>query len=281
MPYSVLNNRKAKSLSTEEAGNSFLLHLCRFSSHTYKAYELVVKRFVKAVPKQISLITPEHIERFVLSKKVDYAPSSRNFHLAVLQSFFAWLDLNYDVRNVAKRVERLKALPPRQRVLSEEEYSKVMASTSDRARDCVQFLCMTGLRASEFLSLTPENISGEFLTVVGKGQKQRTIPLNETALSILKANPHLQFSKSRRRGKGHTCGRKWLLELCYKAAEAAKIPDFGPHACRHYFATTLYFSGVPLPTISKLLGHSSPTITAQIYIHWFNKDLIGTTDCLT
>ncbi len=261
--------------------NSFLLHLSRFSPHTYDAYSLVLKRFVKFAPKYIRNITAENIERFVLNRKVDYSSSTRNFHLAVIQSLFSWLELNYDVRNVAKRVERLKTLPPRQRILSPEEYRKVIESTSGRVRDCIGFLAMTGLRESEFLSLQPSNISNDFLTIVGKGNKERVVPLNNTAKSILKANPHLEFSKSIRRNRGHTCGRKWLLQLCYQAAKAASIPRFSPHSLRHYFATQLHIThGKPIELVSKLLGHSSVVVTPKCYIHWENKNLKGSTDVL-
>lgn len=267
------HRKRAGTLKTKDACNGFLLHLCRFSPNTYIAYNSVLKRFVCCAPYHIRQITAEDIERFVLNSRAKYSASTRNFHLAVLQSWFAWLELNFDIRNVAKRVERLKALPPRQRILRKEEYDKVIAATSGHVRDCIQFLAMTGLRASEFLSLRPENISDGFLTIVGKGQKQRTIPLNDTAKEILKANTHLQFLKSR--------GRKWLFRLCYQAAKAAKIPKFSPHSLRHYFATELHVRHKrPIELVSKLLGHSSPVVTNQVYIHWQDEDLTGVTDCL-
>jgi len=267
------HGKQAGTLKTKDACNGFLLHLCRFSPNTYIAYNSVLKRFVGCAPCHIRQITSEHIERFVLNSRVKYSASTRNFRLAVLQSLFAWLELNYDVRNVAKRVSRLKTLPPVQRILSREEYLKVVESTSGEIRDVIQLIAMTGIRASEFLAIRPENISDGFLTIVGKGQKQRTIPLNETALAILKANPHLNFLKSR--------GRKWLFRLCRQAALAAKIPKFSPHSLRHYFATELHVRHKrPIELVSKLLGHSSPVVTNQVYIHWQDEDLVGVTDCL-
>ncbi|MDD5327403.1 MAG: tyrosine-type recombinase/integrase [Phycisphaerae bacterium] len=266
-------NNKINQLTTRDAGERFLLHVCRFSPHTHIAYNRVIKRFVIFAPEYIENITAETIERFILETKVKYSNSTRNNYLAIIQSFFAWLGLNYDIRNVAKRVERLKALPPKQRILSQDEYDKVMAATTGYMRDCIQFLAMTGLRESEFLSLQPSNISNGFLTIVGKGSKQRTIPLNPTALSVLKKNPTMQFLKSR--------GQKWLLRLCHRAAKIAEIPKFSPHSLRHYFATELHIRHkMPIEIVSKLLGHSSPTTTATIYIHWQNADLAGVTDCL-
>ena len=257
----------------EEAYNGFLLHICRFSPSTQTTYGRALKRFIDGyAPKYVNQITAEHIEQFILTLRKTCLGSTCNLYLAVIKSWFDWLEATHEIRNVAKRVDRLKTLPPYQRILSQQEYRAVVKATSGHVRDCIVFLACTGLRASEFLSLKPENIGSQFITIIGKGQKQRSIPINSTVKAILKSNPTLKFLKS--------TNRVWLWRLCCRAAKLAKIPRFSPHSLRHYFATQLHHNGVPIDVIAKLLGHSNPLVTTQIYLHWQDKELLGVTDCL-
>lgn len=259
-------------MQTIKGYQCFLLHLYRFSPSTQSTYGGVIQRFVDSAPRYIDQISAEHIERFLFSCRKTRIASTCNLYLVAIKSWFTWMEENYNVPNITKRVRRLKTLLPHQRILTKEEYSKIIEITDGYMRDCIQILAMTGLRASEFLSLQPENIDCQFLTIIGKGQKQRSIPLNTIVLNILKANPHLNFIKSR--------NRKWLYRLCCRAAKIADIPHFSPHSLRHYFATQLHRNKVPIEIIGKLLGHSSPLVTTMIYLHWQDSDLAGVTDVL-
>ncbi len=267
---------RARMLTTGEAYKRFVLYLYRFSTSTQSTYQRAIKQFLRFAPKQISRISVEHIERFTMRQKNKCSAATANLHLAAIKSWFNWMETCYEIPNIAKRVRRLKTLPPHQRVLTREEYDKIVESTKGYMRDIIQVLCMTGLRASEFLSLTPANINCQFLTVIGKGQKQRTVPLNETAQRILKTTSLLNLIKNKK--------RLWLFRLCRRAAKAANIPVFSPHSCRHYFATELHNAKpkpVPIETIGKLLGHSSPLVTTMTYLHsWSDSSLDGLTRCL-
>lgn len=243
----------------------FMLHLMPKSKHTQQAYRVVLQAFLGVCPSKIRYIRSEHIERYLMSLK--HANSTKNLHLAAIRSFFQWVENNYDIRSPARRVEFLKTLPPKQRVLSEEEYHKLVVSNPTEVKNIILFLCHTGVRAGEFLSLSPANFTSDFLYVTGKGNKERAIPLNPLVKSIW---PHLHFSMS----------KKKLWRICQKAAFNAKIKPFSAHSCRHYFATQLYKSGIRLSIVSKLLGHSSSSVTEKIYLHLKDADLLHTTDCL-
>ena len=170
------------------------------------------------------------------------------------------------------------ALYPRclkkQRIITRDEYNQVCLSRKASINEIMvfKFLCNTGLRASEFLSLTKCNISNGFLHIIGKGRKARTIPLNKTVMQIIEQCPALEFIESR-----HMC---WLTCLCHRLARLSNIEAFHPHSCRHYFANELYHKGIPMHTVSRLLGHSKTEVTETVYVHWSEETLKGSTDLL-
>jgi integrase len=262
----------ARMLTVESAYNGFLLHLSRFAPKTRLNYAGVIRQFLATLPEtcKVTQINCELIERFILAK--NYKASSRNVRLFTIRSFLSWVETIHGIPSAAKKVEPLKKSPPRQRILSQEEYRKIVKATSGHIKDCIELLANTGLRAAEFMALTKENLNGEFITIIGKGGKRRAIPINRTIKSILENDPTMKFLKSK--------SNHWLWRLCQKAAKAAGIKPFYPHSLRHYFADQLHINGCPIGTICKLMGHSSPLTTAMIYIHWQDADLAGTTDVL-
>lgn len=274
-------NYQLKQLATEMPLGEFYkryllrLNVSRFSKATRQCYKSGVWRFINnGAPKHASQVTAEHIDHHIFELQKSLSARSCNLHLCGLRDFFKWLVRSGEIpSNPALNVDRLKTLPPRRRNLKVEEYQKLMKSTKGYMRDCIQFLCMTGIRASEFLNLRPENVRGDFLVFIGKGGKQCTVPLNSTAKSILKSNPSMNFIKSK--------DRTWLWRTCRRAAKRANIEPFNPHALRHFYANALRREAkLSIEEISKLMNHSSPTITARVYQEWSNDELIGKTEKL-
>ena len=264
--------RKAR-MPVQEAYCGFLVHLGRFASSTQKSYARALERFFASTPEYISQISIEHIERYILTLQKTLKSSSCNTALAAIKSFYSWLEITHNIENIARKVKKLKALPPHQRVLSQEEYKRLIEVIEGDIKAVVSILCNTGMRISEFLSLKPENISGDFLSVFStKTNKIRSIPLNRTAKEVLSNPTFFNILKS--------ITRFHINYLFIKAAKAANIPKFSPHSCRHYFCTTLIKNGVPRSTVAKLMGDTVQTIDT-VYCHLTNDDLIGSTDCLT
>jgi len=259
-------------MPVQEAYCGFLVHLGRFASSTQKSYARVLERFFASTPEYISQISIEHLERYILTLQKTLKSSSCNTALAAIKSFYSWLEITHNIENIANKVKKLKTLPPHQRVLTQEEYIKVINNTEGHIKNIVLFLCNSGLRASEFLSLTKEAIGEEFLIVLGKRLKQRAVPINNTLKKLVSDPNFMNLLKSK--------NRFWLNYQCVKASKAAGIkPIFGPHSCRHYFCTTLIKNGVPRSTVAKLMGDTVQTIDT-VYCHLTNDDLIGSTDCL-
>jgi integrase len=261
----------------------------RYNRHTHshrtqENYKRIIWRFVHGyAPAELQDTTVEHIERYLDDILQHCSARTANSHLTAIKSFFRWLNERYDLPNPAARVKMLKESPPKQRVITHEEYQKVLAVCQNDEADVIQVLANTGLRIAELRSLTWENVDANepprYLSFLGKGSKLRLVPLNKTCQAILgkykrkSNNSPMKFLESRR-------GRNTILFMCHRLAKAAGIPQFGPHALRHYAATRLYHKKVELSRISKVLGHASTRVTETIYIHWGLEDVIGVTDIL-
>jgi len=233
---------------------------------------MVIDRFLDSLPKsivRIQQLDAAHINEYLYQLR-DQGSINRtlNAHLTAIKSFCRFYSARYKIANPSAEVKPLVEDPPDARFLTPDEYKKVMAIATPLAKDRLLFLAHTGLRATEFYELRPNAVSADLstLTITGKGRKKRSIPLNKTAREIL---PRLVPASPNA-----------LLLQCYRIAEKAKIPQFGPHAMRHWFATQLLIKGVELVFVSKMLGHASVSTTERIYAHILRGDLANATDVL-
>jgi integrase len=130
----------------------------------------------------------------------------------------------------------------------------------------------TGMRVSESVKLDAKNIDliRRMITVVGKGRgegKERTIPLfTDEVVAALKD----QLATGTLWPYTPRAMQFWLTN----AGEAAGVPDISPHTLRHTFATRYLKGGGDIFILSRILGHSSPKVTAEIYAHLLTDDLL-------
>src|SRR5271167_3281693 len=138
----------------------------------------------------------------------------------------------------------------------------------------------TGIRASECAGLTEQDIDWQEQTihVVGKGGHERTVPLNEDVVDMLKqyrlargpVKSNATFFRSR---EGGAMSRNAIYERVRTTGRKARIEKrVSPHQLRHTFATHLIKAGVGLVTVRDLLGHRLITST-QVYLHVTADDL--------
>jgi len=160
--------------------------------------------------------------------------------------------------------------------LSEEEVKRLIecmdVSKKNGLRDrlILEFLYGAGLRVSELTSmkLNQININGGFVIVLGKGKKERVIPLGEELIYWLKKyletfEPKLYLLQGRNK---KPITRQYIWKILKIAAQKAGIDDITPHTLRHSFATHLLQNGADLHTVQLLLGHSDIS-TTEIYTH--------------
>lgn len=272
--------------------DEWLMYCRRYSERTQEQYQYTIPRFVASLPKEVKFISQihnRHIENYISNLLVSgLKHSTINSHLSCIKSFCRWLSRNYDIPNYAAKVELLKLQPSIQRFLTLTEYQKVLAlfgtkkrkqsyPLNDRNYDIFRFLYHTGLRATEFISIKWPDISPDFkmLTVIGKANKRRCVPLNVVCREILERYP-----PNENRPIFIVNSRRTLHYICHCLAKQAEIPPFGPHALRHLHATEMLRRGAPIAYVSRILGHSSTSFTERLYIHWLPDFNNGWTDRL-
>jgi integrase/recombinase XerD len=190
-------------------------------------------------------------------------------------------------QNPMAHFPKIKAAPRKLPVtLSREEVSALLDHPKTdtilgiRDRALLTLLYGTGIRASECAGLAEQDIHWEegLIHVVGKGGHERTVPLNEEVLHVMRqyrlarggAKPDEPFFRSR---EGGALSRNAIYERVRSNAHKARIAKrVSPHRLRHTFATHLVQEGVGLVTLRDLLGHRQITST-QIYIHLTAQDL--------
>lgn len=172
----------------------------------------------------------------------------------------------------------------RDRWLTTEEENRLLSHLVGRYRDIVKLVLNSGFRQDEVLSLTHQQVDmfRKAIIVKGKGNKVRTIPLNQTAINIMKErlktrhiNSDLVFPSA----NGTKIQKTTLLRAFQKAVKKAGINDFTFHGLRHSFATRLAQAGIDLYAISKLLGHKDIS-TTQRYAHHCPESLRHSVDVL-
>jgi integrase/recombinase XerD len=216
----------------------------------------------------------------------ELAPTSIARHLVALKMFYRFLRM--DERTDERSVELLSSPALWERipqVLSPEAVEKLLAAPQPgerfylRDKAILETLYATGSRASEVVGLKQCDLylDGGFCKCMGKGSKQRVVPLGEPAIKALRAyldGPRTDLVKSApdcpwvfvsRGGRALTREMLWVLVKKYvkRARLNAKV---SPHTLRHSFATHLLSGGADLRTVQELLGHANIR-TTQHYTH--------------
>lgn len=220
-----------------------------------------------------------------LSEHAQWPPRTVARRLSALRTFYRYLEREGRIRNnPCDRIDAPRLGRPLPGVLTEQEVERLLAApdletaAGMRDRAMLEVLYATGLRVSELVSLRPEqvNLVQGVLRVVGKGDKERLVPLGEPAVDrlerflergrteILGARPSTALFPTAR-GGAMTRQAFWHLVKRY-AARAGISRAISPHTLRHAFATHLLDHGADLRVVQMLLGHRDIS-TTQIYTH--------------
>ncbi|TPG69973.1 recombinase [Brevibacillus laterosporus] len=224
-------------------------------------------------------VTVSDIEEYLhyLKEERGYAPASRLRNLHTLRSFFAYAyKKELVVRNIALSVEKIKVQQKERTYLADGEVERLVHAIDHALiRLVVIVLYMTGLRISECLNLTVDDVNLEekvIHVVAGKGNKDRLIPISLRLLPLLQE--YLQEKRPKTGSPLFFCTKKTgmlspvyvnkvITEAVKKLGWKKKVTA---HILRHSFASQLVKNDVNLVQIQKLLGHSSLNVTS-IYTH--------------
>ncbi len=152
--------------------------------------------------------------------------------------------------------------------LDRDQVLQLISSASDRDEGMfVKTLFITGMRISELMSLTRENIEPSGIRLVGKGNKERVIPvMNKEFMREL--NEYAAAQKGRLFPEPYSHYWLMLRKMCLKAG----VPMVSPHTLRHSAAVDLIKRGLPLGGVQRLLGHTQEA-TTLIYARLTETDL--------
>lgn len=171
------------------------------------------------------------------------------------------------------------------RWLSHKEEERLLTACPGWLKGIIIFALNTGMRQGEILDLEWPHVDlfRKTITIMrSKNGERRTLPLNQSALEVLKSRAKVRHIKGNHvfvSQSGTRIIQRNLLRAFYPAMETAKIENFRFHDLRHTFATRLVQAGVDLYTVSKLLGHKDVRMT-QRYAHHCPESLRGGVEVL-
>lgn len=265
------------------------------STATLLAYERDLTHFLTFALEQLDLLgkktTLLSVDKYLVREylayltREGYARSTLARRLASIRGFSEYLFLNeiieHDFAHTLKTPKQVNTIPE---VLNMDEIIKYLEGNmpgkspalQSRNKAMFETLYATGIRVAELVGLQLQDLDAKnhYIRVMGKGSKERIVPIGEYARSSLDTyvqhhRPTLLQNKqestlflSSRGNPITTRGVQYVVEECSKHLQIYK--DVSPHVFRHTFATHLLDNGADLRSIQELLGHSSLS-TTQIY----------------
>ena len=273
----------------DAAVRSFLTHLRierRASVHTLRNYGQDLAQFLIFLRRdQRVLSTPQQVEAMAIrnfmalrTQRGD-SKATRSRKLSAIRSLFRYLARDGRIsRNPAEAIPGPKQDRKLPRVLTADDARRLM---EDRARPrslrdqaLLETLYSSGARVSEIVNLNLDDLDlyEGVATVLGKGRKERIVPLGTYAVTALAAyrqslKPGTVHGPLFRNQRGGRLTARSVERMVAKAArDLPNFPSITPHGLRHSFATHLLDGGVDLRAIQELLGHASLS-TTQRYTH--------------
>lgn len=272
--------------------DEFLLDLKyakNYSSNTIVSYQNDLSQFAEFIGIELDNVSGDDIKKYVrsLHKLKEKSLARKLSSIRMFYDFMVkrrFMDASPMTGIDGPKIG--KYLPD---VLSVEEVDRLLDFTCDndfsfRNRCILELLYSTGLRISELVSLKLENIvlDEALVKVMGKGSKERIVPLNDVALDYLEkyikeVRPRMLKGVTtddlflNNHGKGLT--RQAVFKVIKKRAEEIHLKkSISPHTLRHSFATHLLQNGADIRFIQELLGHAELG-TTEIYTHIANETL--------
>ena len=273
---------------------NYLLIDKHYSNNTIESYKRDLTKFYVYIDKDLKKVSKDDIKNYLkhlYDDKMNERSIARN--ISTLKSFYKFLIINKTIKdNPMESISLPKLGKKLPNTLSEEDINKLLDiklndNYSYRNKAMLELMYATGLRVSELVNLKVYDVNLEeaIVKTMGKGSKERIIPIGDYALNALKTYINEYRSSLFKRevndylflnNHGMRMTRQGFFKIIKKLASEQGIKkDFSPHTLRHSFATHLLSHGADLRIIQELLGHSDVS-TTQIYTHVSNEELEDT-----
>lgn len=283
--------RNIISSITDESTKDFLEYLKyerRVSVNTVDSYGenlLLLKNYTN---KDLISLKKEDIKDFL--DNVEATARTKAHYLTVFNSFYKYLVFMDKIKsNPCDGIKAPKLEKKLPTYLTNEEIAKLFnirltKPVDYRNKAILEVMYATGARISEVINLELNQIDFEecIIRVVGKGKKERIIPLDDVAIEALdnyinNYRPFLIKNETRNyvflNKNGEKISRQMIFKILKNLANKVGITkEISPHTLRHSFASNLLNNGADLRVIQKLLGHENLE-TTEIYSHLQNKKI--------
>ncbi len=238
-----------------------------FSHNTVSAYLSDIQQFFRFINKTPEKIVPDDISAFLMNlhtKGVSVATANRK--LSAIKTFFnAMLRKGIIDQNPAALIETAKTEQRLPHPIDEQTIEKLINAPDNlRDRTIMEILYATGIRREELVNIKINDIDFQegSLRVIGKGNKERIIPLYPKVLMLIKELIQTHNSKWLFPGrKNNHLSTRQVNDIVKKWAQKIKQENITPHKFRHSFCSHLYKEGAELKVIQDLAGHASPNTT--------------------
>lgn len=296
----------------ENAARSYRTHIKlekRLSANTVESYMRDLHQFAHFILRQYD-VAPQQVDRTMIERYMawlydrDREKSSQARTLSGIRSFYNWLLLEERIESSpAEFIDAPKVGRQLPDVLTTDEVDRIIAAIDPRTtkglRDSamLEVLYSCGLRVSELISLRLGDLFfGEgYIRVIGKGNKQRLVPISNVArdkiqsyleerrqAAVSRNNVHVARPSGEEtlflNNRGKPLTRVMIFTIIRDAAARAGIEkQISPHTFRHSFATHLLEGGASIRQVQEMLGHEN-IVTTEIYTHLDNTRLRETVE---
>ena len=259
-----------------------------YSMNTINSYLSDIKEYQEFKKGDILSTKKEDILAYLKTIK-DFESTTISHKISSLKSFFKYYQKREKIKvNPLANIKSPKIAKKLPTYLTLEEVSKLLdveikSPYDARNKAILELLYSSGIRISELCNMQTSNYDSYecIIRLIGKGSKERIIPLGDYAISVLedyinnyrpkinKKNINSIFINNR----GDTISRQFIFKVIKKECLKKGIrKNVSPHTLRHTFATHLLQNGADLRIIQELLGHENIS-TTQIYTHVSNQEL--------
>ena len=261
--------------------DSYMRDLAQFAHYILRMYDVPPK---KVEPEMIS----NYMNRLY---ELGREKSSQARALSGIKSFFNYLLLEEIIESSpAELIEAPKSSRPLPDTLSTEEIDRLIGSIEDsttkglRDRAILEVLYSCGLRVSELCDLKLGDLffAEGYIRVIGKGNKQRLVPVSSIARSRIQLYMDVRQKDKQKEeilflnNRGKKLTRVMIFTIIKQAAQRAGIDKkISPHTFRHSFATHMLEGGANIRQVQELLGHEN-ILTTEIYTHLDDSHLLQT-----
>jgi len=251
------------------------------SHHTIRHYSGAMFNFLALYPNP----RRSHIEAYLAKVTTSgLKPSTISAHISALKSFFNYLaDREIITTNPTAKIRRPRLPQAIREAATPAQVQALFNAPKPPHRQAMLLLMAdSGLRANEVatLQISHTNLDRHLVTVIGKGNKARQVPVAPLTSSILAAHiaelrsiDYLDDWTFPGASGSHTSPdsiHSYMERLCKRES----IPKVTPHQLRHYAATQMLSHGANLKAVSKILGHANTSTTVNIYWHVLDQQEI-------